>query len=73
MLSSEQRTVLTILATGASVAETARMLGWSEQEVRTHTLDAIHRLGVTSKLAAVLLAVRTGQITMPERTDDDPR
>ena len=57
-LSSRELEVLRLLATGARMREIAQTLSISLATARTHSQNILQKLGVHSKLAAVLYAVR---------------
>jgi two-component system nitrate/nitrite response regulator NarL len=61
-LSLRERQVLQVLATGASIAETGAELGMSAHTAQTHLKNAMRKLNATSKLAAVMIAIRGGVI-----------
>lgn len=61
-LTAREREVLQVLATGASISETADQLLMSAYTAQTHLKNAMRKLGVTSKLAAVMTALRAGII-----------
>ncbi|MGN6561770.1 MAG: helix-turn-helix domain-containing protein [Thermomicrobiales bacterium] len=56
-LTSRQRAVLALVATGATNAEIAAALGLSRQTVNGHLADAYQRLGVTDRTQAALAVV----------------
>ena len=62
-LSVREKEVLQTLATGASVAETAAELGMSSHTAQTHVRNAMRKLNATSKLAAVIIAIRGGVVS----------
>jgi DNA-binding NarL/FixJ family response regulator len=59
-LTARELEVLQILATGASIAETADQLLMSAYTAQTHLKNAMRKLEVTSKLAAVMMVLRAG-------------
>ena len=65
-LAPREAEVLQVLATGVSTEEAAAKLGISVHTLRTHVKKAITKLGVRSKLEAILLAIKEGLITVPE-------
>ena len=67
-LTSEERDVLAISATGRGVAEVAAVLSQPADDVREALSTAITKLGARSKLEAVLIAVRAGLVELPEPT-----
>jgi DNA-binding NarL/FixJ family response regulator len=64
-LTSEERQVLALAATGRMVVEVAEYLGQSPETIRHTLASAIHNLGARSKIEAVLLALRHGLIEPP--------
>ena len=63
--------VLRILATGLSTEETARQLGISVHTLRTHLKNLMGKLGVHSKLEAVIFAIRERLIDPPGSAPDE--
>ena len=61
-LTRQARDVLAASARGASVREVANELGVTEHEVCAVLVDTIHKLGTRSKLEAVNIAIRRGDI-----------
>ncbi len=61
-LSSRERQVLPLTADGASVEEIAVRLFLSAHTVRNHLRHAMTRLGVHTKLEAVMMAARAGVV-----------
>ena len=59
-LSAREQDVLRSLATGASVSATAIHLGISDHTVQTHLKNAMRRLNVRTRLAAIVIALRAG-------------
>ena len=58
------RLVLRLSATGLTIEEAAERLGIDPDEVRRHLAVAIAALGASSKLEAIVLAVRAGLIEL---------
>jgi len=56
--------VLESVAEGLSDKEIARRLSVSHETVRTHMVNILGKLGVESRLQALLLAVRHGYISL---------
>lgn len=65
-LTSRQREVLTLLARGFSMQQTALELGVSYSCIKSHCCNAYERLGLKRRrpFIAIVQAVRTGQITL---------
>ena len=59
-ISSRELSVLELLATGASYAEIARMLGVALNTVRTHVRSLYEKMGVENRAEAVNLAWNSG-------------
>ncbi len=60
MISSRELSVLELLATGASYAEIARVLGVALNTVRTHVRSLYEKMGVENRAEAVNLAWTSG-------------
>ena len=63
-LAAMERAVLQLAATGAVTDELAAHLSMSPDAVRQHLAAAMDRLGVRSKLEAVVVALRLGLIEL---------
>jgi DNA-binding NarL/FixJ family response regulator len=61
-LTRRQREILQLLADGESTTVAARELGLSEETVKTHTKNALGRLGARNRTHAVAIALREAQI-----------
>jgi DNA-binding NarL/FixJ family response regulator len=57
-LTRRQRQILQLLADGESTTFAARELGLSEETVKTHTRNAVARLGARNRTHAVAIAMR---------------
>ena len=57
-LTRRQREILQLLADGDSTTVAARELGLSEETVKTHTKNALGRLGARNRTHAVAIALR---------------
>jgi DNA-binding CsgD family transcriptional regulator len=64
-LSPPEADVLRLMATGLSSVETAGELTMSLEEVRGHLRSAMLALAAHSKLAAIVAALRSGQLSLP--------
>jgi DNA-binding NarL/FixJ family response regulator len=71
-LSNRERYVLQRLATGASIGEAAEQFGVSAHTAQTHLKNAMRKLNVRSRLAAVVLAIQAGIIEEPITVADAP-
>ena len=69
-LSPREREVLELLALGCHSRQAARELGLSPETVRTHIRNAMRKLGATTRVQAVALAVEGGLVSPSAR---DPR
>jgi DNA-binding NarL/FixJ family response regulator len=61
-LTRRQRQILQLLADGESTTFAARELGLSEETVKTHTRNALARLGARNRTHAVAIALRESLI-----------
>jgi DNA-binding NarL/FixJ family response regulator len=61
-LTRRQREILQLLANGESTTVAARELGLSEETVKTHTKNALGRLGARNRTHAVSIALRESLI-----------
>ncbi len=61
-LTRRQRQILQLLANGESTTVAARELGLSEETVKTHTKNAVGRLGARNRTHAVAIAMRESLI-----------
>jgi DNA-binding NarL/FixJ family response regulator len=61
-LTRRQREILQLLANGESTTVAARELGLSEETVKTHTKNAVGRLGARNRTHAVAIALREALI-----------
>jgi DNA-binding NarL/FixJ family response regulator len=61
-LTQRQREILQLLANGESTTVAARELGLSEETVKTHTKNALARLGARNRTHAVAIALRESLI-----------
>lgn len=69
-LTPRERQILEQMATGAAPAEIARVLGMSPHTLRTHSQNILMKLGVHSKMEALVLAIRHGVVTTVNLTED---
>ena len=61
-LGDDERRVLRLAATGLATTEIADTLGWSRKRVRSAIVGAIETLGASSKLEALIVAYRRGEL-----------
>ena len=61
-LTGRQRQIMQLLADGESTTFAARELGLSEETVKTHTKNAVARLGARNRTHAVAIALRESLI-----------
>lgn len=64
-LSTREREVLSLVAAGARIEQIADELTISAATVRTHTRNALRKLGAHNRAHAIALAMRDGMIDMP--------
>lgn len=69
-LTPRERQILERMATGAASSEIARSLGMSPHTLRTHTQNILMKLGVHSKMEALVLAIRHGLVTTVDLTEE---
>ena len=69
-LTELEHLVLRLSATGLTTDEVADRLGLSPDEVRRHVAAAMVALGASSKLEAVVHALRRGLIRLPTGEGD---
>jgi DNA-binding NarL/FixJ family response regulator len=67
ILTAHERDVLAMSATGLCAAEIAACLGRPAETIRRALALAMWKLRARSKLEAVVAAVRTGLIDLPDR------
>jgi DNA-binding NarL/FixJ family response regulator len=65
-LTVREREILQLIASGQSLDEVAAVLVVSPDTVRTHLANARRKLGARNRTEAVVAAMRTAQIRMPE-------
>ena len=66
-LTTREREVCTLLATGLSGEEIAERLFLSAETVRTHIRNAMQRLGVKTRAQLIARAITTGEIPSDRR------
>ena len=64
-LTPREREVLFLLATGLNNEEVAEELGLSSETTRTHLKRAMRKLGASTRVHAVAVAVAQGEIRLP--------
>lgn len=69
-LTPREREIIEQMATGASSDDIAKILGMSPHTLRTHTQNILMKLGVHSKMEALVLAIRHGIVTTVDITED---
>jgi DNA-binding NarL/FixJ family response regulator len=62
VLTPREREILTLLAEGLSGEQTAQKLYLSSETVRTHVRNATSKLGASTRVHAVALAMQRGEI-----------
>lgn len=63
VLSPREREILGLLSKGLSGEDAARQLFLSSETVRTHVRNAMNKLGATTRVHAVALALKRGEIS----------
>jgi DNA-binding NarL/FixJ family response regulator len=63
VLSPREREILGLLSTGLSGEDAAKQLFLSSETVRTHVRNAMNKLGATTRVHAVALALKRGEIS----------
>lgn len=71
-LTHREAEVLTLWASGLSMAEVASELYLSRCTVKNHCANVTRKLGVSTTLEAVVIAVRDGLIASPSPTTTTP-
>ena len=66
-LTTQERDVLATSATGRVTNEVAETLGLRRERVQELVRSAMKKLGARSKLEAVVIAFRRGEIALPAR------
>ncbi|KQU03885.1 two-component system response regulator [Rhodococcus sp. Leaf7] len=61
-LTDKERTVLSVMASGATNADIARQLYMAETTVKSHLAAVNHKLHVTNRVEAALMAFRAGLV-----------
>lgn len=70
-LSPREREVLSLIAAGAGIEEIASDLVISDTTVRTHTRNALRKLGARNRAHAIALAMRDGMIDITRTSVDE--
>jgi DNA-binding NarL/FixJ family response regulator len=68
-LTAREHEVLTLMARGLSVTETARHLGVTAQTVKNHRASIFKKLGARNGIEAVFLGLRRGMIDGAHRAE----
>ena len=68
-LTPRERQILEQMATGAPPDRIAQTLGMSPNTLRTHMQNILTKLGVHSKMEALVLAIRHGVVTTVDLTE----
>jgi len=69
-LTPREREILDQMAAGASPDAIAQVLGMSPHTLRTHTQNILTKLGVHSKMEALVLAIRHGAVATVDLSED---
>ena len=67
VLTDKERTVLSAMASGATNADIARQLYMAETTVKSHLTAVNHKLHVTNRVEAALMAFRAGLVVQGPR------
>jgi DNA-binding NarL/FixJ family response regulator len=70
-LTPREREILSLMAEGRSPEAIAESLGMSPNTLRTHMQNVLTKLGVHSKVEALVLAIRHGTVTTIDVTESD--
>ncbi|HEU4528225.1 MAG TPA: response regulator transcription factor [Actinomycetota bacterium] len=70
-LTPRERQILERMATGMSSDAIAKALGMSPHTLRTHTQNILTKLGVHSKMEALVIAIRHGAVSTVDLTTED--
>ena len=70
-LTPRERQILERMATGMSSDAIAKALGMSPHTLRTHTQNILTKLGVHSKMEALVIAIRHGAVSTVDLTSED--
>jgi DNA-binding CsgD family transcriptional regulator len=69
-LTPREREVLQLLGQSRTYRDIAAQLGVSEETVRSHVKRILHKLGQPHRAAAVVVALQTGLIDLPDHDRD---
>jgi DNA-binding NarL/FixJ family response regulator len=70
-LTRRETEILELMARGNTPDEIARQLTMSPNTLRTHTQNVLTKLGVHSKMEALVLAIRHGKVATVDVNDED--
>jgi DNA-binding NarL/FixJ family response regulator len=70
-LTPRETEILSLMAKGHAPEEIARLLSMSPNTLRTHTQNVLTKLGVHSKMEALVLAIRHGKVATVDVSDAD--
>ena len=70
-LTPRETEILELMAKGKSSEDIATMLTMSPNTLRTHTQNVLTKLGVHSKMEALVLAIRHGKVATVDVTETD--
>ena len=68
-LTPREREIIVQMATGMAPDDIAQALGMSPHTLRTHTQNILTKLGVHSKMEALVLAIRHGAVETVDLTE----
>lgn len=66
ILTKREKEIFTLLVDHYSTREIASKLGISEKTVRNHISNVIQKLGVTSRIQAVLELIKLHELKIPD-------
>ena len=70
-LTPRETEILSLMAKGNSPEDIAKLLTMSPNTLRTHTQNVLTKLGVHSKMEALVLAIRHGKVATVDVSDDE--
>jgi DNA-binding NarL/FixJ family response regulator len=70
-LTPRETEILSLMAKGRSSEDIVQILSMSPNTLRTHTQNILMKLGVHSKMEALVLAIRHGKVATVDLTDAD--
>ena len=71
-LSNREREIMSLLAEGLTGEEVADRLFLSAETVKTHVRNAMNKLEARNRVHAIAIALRQGEIALPQEQDSQP-